>query len=148
MRHGFVTLLFVSSLLVSGCAGTSIFGPDVIDTDAPEEFSSTQSGLRYRIRRRGRGNSPSRDSVVKVQYRGWLDSGEEFDSSYKRGKPAKFPLTGVIAGWTEGLQLVSEGGMIELEVPGHLGYGSSGFQNKIPPNATLHFTIELIEVEG
>lgn len=84
---------------------------------------------------------------VKVHYVGWLDDGTEFDSSYRRGKPAMFGLSDVVAGWTEGLQLVNQGGMIELEIPSHLGYGPMGAPGSIPPNATLHFKVELIEVQ-
>jgi len=146
MRHGFVIALFVIPL-IAGCSGVPTKGPDAIDPDAPEEFTTTQSGLKYRIRRRGNGNSPSASSTVRVDYRGWLDNKREFDSSYKRGKPIEFNLGQVVRGWTEGLQYVSEGGMIELEVPGHLGYGSRGMGDTIPPNATLHFIIELHEVK-
>lgn len=82
-----------------------------------------------------------------VHYRGWLDDGTEFDSSYKRNKPATFPLKGVVAGWTEGLQLIAKGGKIELEVPSYLGYGASGHPPTIPGGATLHFEIKLLDVQ-
>jgi len=82
---------------------------------------------------------------VTVDYVGWLDDGTEFDSSYSRRSPSTFGLSQVVAGWTEGLQLVSEGGMIELEIPSALGYGPSG-RPGIPPNATLHFKVELIKI--
>jgi FKBP-type peptidyl-prolyl cis-trans isomerase FkpA len=85
------------------------------------------------------------DSVL-CHYRGWLDNGTEFDSSYQRGEPTPFPLRGVIGGWTEGLQLVGEGGKIELEVPSSLGYQEAGYPPDIPPNATLHFVVELIRI--
>jgi FKBP-type peptidyl-prolyl cis-trans isomerase FkpA len=120
--------------------------PGSVDPDASEDFTSTPSGLRYRIRRQGSGASPTSTDRVLCHYRGWLDDGKEFDSSYKRGEPIDFPLNGVIPGWTEGLQLVKEGGMIELEIPSELGYGEQGFPPDIPPGATLHFTVELIEV--
>jgi FKBP-type peptidyl-prolyl cis-trans isomerase FkpA len=84
---------------------------------------------------------------VTVNYKGWLDSGKVFDSSYDRGEPISFPLNRVIPGWTEGMQLVGEGGMIELEIPSKLGYGERGAPGAIPPNATLHFIVELIEVK-
>ena len=84
---------------------------------------------------------------MTVHYRGWLDSGKEFDSSYKRGKTTSFPLNRVVKGWTEGLQLVGVGGMIELEIPAGLGYGSKGAGDVIPPDATLHFLVELVEIK-
>lgn len=120
--------------------------PGPADPDAPAEFTTTASGLKYKILREGDGASPTAADTVRCHYRGWLDDGSEFDSSYKRGQPAEFPLGGVIPGWTEGLQLVKEGGMIELEIPYQLGYGETGMGSDIPPRATLHFTVELIEV--
>lgn len=120
-------------------------GPDVVDKDAPEEFSQTESGLKYRIRRKSDGKKPSATSQVTVHYRGWLDDGTEFDSSYKRERPTSFRLDGVIDAWTEGLQLIGEGGMIELDVPPALGYGERGAGSSIPPNARLHFLVELIQ---
>ncbi len=116
------------------------------DPDAPEEFTATSTGLKYRILRKGEGDRPTTRDEVTVHYRGWLDDGTEFDSSYKRGEPASFPLGGVIPGWTEGMQLVGEGGKIELEIPGELGYGSRGSPPVIPPDATLHFIVELNKV--
>ena len=80
-----------------------------------------------------------------MQYKGWLDSGKIFDSSYTRGEPASFGLNEVVRGWTEGLQFVSEGGMIELEIPAELGYGAQSPPG-IPPNSTLHFIVEMIKV--
>jgi FKBP-type peptidyl-prolyl cis-trans isomerase len=130
-------------------AGVSPMGdlkPGKVDPDAPEEFTTTDSGLKYRIRRKSDGKKPTASNSVKVHYRGWLDNGKEFDSSYSRKKPEEFPLKGVIAGWTEGLQLIGVGGMIELEVPGPLGYKERGNPPTIPSNATLHFVVELLEV--
>lgn len=121
--------------------------PGPRDPDAPEEFTTTSSGLRYRILREGIGDKPTSADSVRAHYKGTLDDGTEFDSSYKRGEPASFPLLEVVPGWTEGLQYVREGGMIELEIPGSLGYGPSGRPPKIPPNATLHFIVELLEIE-
>jgi len=135
--------------LVLGCEPTSHSGrPGPEDPDAPTVFTSTDSGLKYRVLRRGKGKKPSPMSFVTVDYAGWLDSGEEFDSSYNRRESSKFNLSNVVDGWTEGLQLVSEGGMIELEVPPELGYGVEGSPGSIPPNATLHFKVELHEVRG
>lgn len=120
-------------------------GPD--GPNAQAEFTETASGLKYRILRQGDGPKPTASDTVKCHYRGTLDDGTEFDSSYSRGRPASFPLSGVIAGWTEGLQLIGEGGKIDLEIPYQLGYGERGSPPKIPPKATLHFIVELIEVQ-
>ena len=119
--------------------------PGPVDSDAPVEFTTTTSGLKYRIRRKSDGKTPTAESKVKVHYRGWLDNGDVFDSSYAKREPTEFLLVKVIKGWTEGLQLVGVGGMIELEVPSDLGYGPSG-NTGIPPNATLHFLVELLEI--
>lgn len=122
-------------------------GTGVMDDDAPTEFQQTASGLKYRILRKSDGEMPTAANTVTVNYRGWLDSGKEFDSSYKRGEPISFPLGGVIPGWTEGMQLVGEGGMIELWIPSRLGYGAQGSGASVPPNATLHFIVELLDVK-
>ena len=111
-----------------------------------EEFKQTASGLKYRIIKEGTGKQPTADSTVTCHYRGWLDNGKEFDSSLK-GDPISFPLRGVIPGWTEGLQLIKEGGKIELEIPSNLGYGDRGFPPVIPPRSTLHFEVELLQVK-
>lgn len=103
--------------------------------------------MKYRILRAGTGAKPTPQQKVQVNYHGWLFNGRVFDSSYTRGMPITFGLNQVIKGWTEGMQLIGKGGMIELEIPGYLGYGlqcqpGSG----IPPNATLHFLVELIDI--
>ena len=116
------------------------------DIDAPKEFTETASGLKYRILRQSDGQKPVAADTVLAHYAGWLDDGSEFDSSYSRGAPTDFPLSGVIPGWTEGLQLIGKGGMIELEIPSNLGYGPRGMPGAIPPNATLHFKVELIDI--
>ena len=84
---------------------------------------------------------------MKVNYHGWLDGGKVFDSSYKRKEPISFPLNHVIKGWTEGMQLVGEGGMIELEIPAKLGYGDDCAGDDIPGGAKLHFLVELLKIE-
>ncbi len=109
------------------------------------DFRATPSGLKYRIIRDGKGRRPNKNSTVTCHYRGWLDNGKEFDSSYGK-KAATFPLDGVIKGWTEGLQLIQEGGKIELEIPSELGYGAKGQPPTIPGGATLHFEVELFKV--
>lgn len=122
--------------------------PGAVDKDAPEEFTTTKSGLKYRVRRKGDGKKPTAKDTVSVHYKGWLDNGKEFDSSYARGESIEFPLNGVIKGWTEGMQLVGKGGMIELEIPYALGYGERGAPPDIPGKATLHFLVELLEVQA
>jgi FKBP-type peptidyl-prolyl cis-trans isomerase FkpA len=122
-------------------------GAGPIDADGPKEFTTTPSGLKYRILRKGAGGKPKATNTVEVHYHGWLDGGKVFDSSYQRGESIEFPLNGVIPGWTEGMQLVGEEGMIELEIPSNLGYGARGAGGVIPPNATLHFLVELIDVK-
>jgi FKBP-type peptidyl-prolyl cis-trans isomerase FkpA len=123
-------------------------GAGTIDADAPKAFASTPSGLQYRVLRKGSGANPKATSKVKVHYHGWLDSGKVFDSSYQRGESIDFPLNQVIPGWTEGMQLVGQGGMIELVIPSNLGYGKRGTPGgPIPPDATLHFLVELLDVK-
>lgn len=144
---GVLSLLTLTLSIGCGSPGrSSMPGPE--DPDAPKEFTATESGLKYRILRRGNGDKPRPQSFVTVDYEGWLDSGVEFDSSYNQRTPMKINLQSVIKGWTEGLQLVSEGGMIELEIPSELGYGAGGSPGSIPPNATLHFKVELHDVRG
>ncbi len=111
-----------------------------------EGIKETASGLQYKVLEEGTGKSPNANDVVKCHYVGKLLSGEEFDNSYKRGQPAEFNLSGVIPGWTEGLQLMKEGGKYKLWIPSHLGYGERGAGAQIPPNSTLVFEIELLEV--
>lgn len=138
----------VLTMLLAGCnLGIRGSVPGPADPDAPAEFTTTSSGLKYRVLRKGTGKFPKPSSFVTVDYVGWLDSGFEFDNSYPKPEPAKFNLENVVAGWTEGLQLVSEGGMIELEVPAELGYGEQG-RPSIPGGATLHFKVELRDVRG
>ena len=145
VRSEFVLLLSVISCLANAVLAAE---PGPKDKDAPKKFTKTDSGLEYRILRKGTGDRPKATDRVKVHYKGWLDDETEFDSSYKRDEPIAFPLNGVIKGWTEGMQLVKEGGMIELKIPAKLGYGTRGVpQANIPPDATLHFLVELIEIQ-
>ena len=103
---------------------------------------TTKSGLQYRIVKPGTGRKPMAEDTVTVNYRGTLIDGTEFDSSYSRGQPATFPLSGVIAGWTEGVQQVQEGGKIELVIPPALAYGDKGPL----ANQVLVFEVELIKI--
>jgi FKBP-type peptidyl-prolyl cis-trans isomerase len=105
------------------------------------------SGLQYRIIEEGKGNSPGPTSFVTVHYRGTNLDGTEFDSSYNRGEPAVFQTSGVISGWCEALQLMSEGAKWELFIPPDLAYGHNGMPPAIGPNATLIFKVELIAID-
>ena len=122
-------------------------GAGKIDEKAPKTFTTTESGLKYRILREGTGAKPTARQKVEVHYHGWLDNEKVFDSSYDRGESISFGLNQVIAGWTEGMQQVGEGGMIELEIPSKLGYGDRGSPPVIPGKAQLHFLVELIDVK-
>lgn len=104
------------------------------------------SGLQYREIKAGTGRSPKATDKVTTHYKGTLLDGTTFDSSYDRGEPATFPVNGVIAGWTEALQMMKEGAIWELFIPANLAYGTRGAGGKIGPNATLVFTVELLNV--
>lgn len=106
----------------------------------------TASGLVYEIMKEGTGKSPKATDTVEVHYHGTLTNGDVFDSSVVRKKKIKFPLNRVIKGWTEGLQLIKEGGKIKLTIPSNLAYGSAGSPPKIPGGATLIFEVELFKV--
>jgi FKBP-type peptidyl-prolyl cis-trans isomerase FkpA len=104
------------------------------------------SGLVYTTLREGQGPSPTAADTVKVNYRGTFPDGKEFDSSYARNAPATFPLGRVIPCWTEGVQHMKVGGKAKLVCPAQIAYGERGAGGVIPPNATLHFEIELLEI--
>jgi FKBP-type peptidyl-prolyl cis-trans isomerase FkpA len=109
----------------------------------------TASGLVYRSLKEGTGAQPaSASDTVKVHYRGTLPNGTEFDSSYKRNAPAEFPLNGVIACWTEGVQRMKVGGKAKLTCPPAIAYGSRAVGGLIAPNSTLHFEVELLGING
>jgi FKBP-type peptidyl-prolyl cis-trans isomerase len=139
---------FVVATAVSFCgSGTHAAEPGPVDKDAPEQFITRSTGLKYRIRRKSDGPKPRQTAKVTVHYRGWFDNGKEFDSSYKTNEPVTYTLSRMIPGWSEGVQLVGKGGMIEFEVPPELGYGAKGGPGGIPPNARLHFLVELIDIK-
>ncbi|MBO6030622.1 MAG: FKBP-type peptidyl-prolyl cis-trans isomerase [Prevotella sp.] len=104
------------------------------------------SGLQYQVLKEGNGKKPSAKDTVMCHYEGFLIDGTVFDSSIQRGEPATFPLQQVIAGWTEGLQLMQEGAKYRFFIPYRLGYGEGGAGNSIPPFAALIFDVELIQV--
>lgn len=122
-------------------------GAGAIDEKASKDFTMTASGLKYRILREGAGVKPTARQQVEVHYHGWLDDGSVFDSSYRRSESIAFGLNQVIPGWTEGMQLVGKGGMIELSIPYKLGYGERGSPPVIPARAQLHFLVELLDVK-
>lgn len=112
-----------------------------------EGVVTTESGLQYVVLHQGEGPKPKATDRVKVHYRGTLIDGTEFDSSYRRGKPATFSLKGVVPGWTEALQLMKAGSKYRLFIPSELAYGKHGRSPKIAPNAVLIFELELLEIE-
>ena len=172
VKEGGKIRLFVPSNLAYGERGAGgLIGPDetlVFDVELLEVMQSaaergrlfleenakktdvktTASGLQYTIIEPGKGKAPKATDTVEVHYAGKLLDGKEFDSSYKRGQSISFPLSGVIPGWTEGLQLVKEGGKIRLFIPSNLAYGSHGSPGAIGPDETLIFDVELIKVNS
>lgn len=112
-----------------------------------EGVVTTESGLQYKVIKAGKGEIPTKESTVKVHYKGTLIDGTEFDSSYSRKEPAKFGVTGVIKGWTEALQLMPVGSKWELYIPQELAYGSQNRSAVIKPFSTLVFEIELLGIE-
>jgi len=122
-------------------------GKETLDKAAKEKGAvKTDSGLVIVTLKEGTGASPKETDTVKVHYRGTLVDGKEFDSSYKRGQPAEFPLNGVIKCWTEGVQKIKVGGKAKLVCPSAIAYGERGAGATIPPNATLVFEVELLEI--
>lgn len=113
-----------------------------------DEVTVTESGLQYEVITAAEGEKPSQASTVRVHYHGTLVNGDVFDSSYDRGQPAEFPVGGVIAGWTEALQIMSVGSKWRLYVPYNLAYGEQGAGGVIGPYATLIFDVELLEILG
>ena len=113
-----------------------------------EGVKTTASGLQYKVIKEGTGPQPKATDTVTVNYRGTLIDGTEFDSSYKRGQPATFPLNAVIKGWTEGLQLMKVGSKYQIFIPASLGYGERGAGADIGPNSTLIFEVELMDAKA
>jgi len=140
-------------ILTLGLLATAAFNnvraadPDLAAIAAKEPGAVVSpTGLVYRSLRDGNGASPTAADVVKVHYRGTVASGKEFDSSYTRGEAAQFPLGGVIPCWTEGVQKMKVGGKAQLVCPAAIAYGSRGAGGVIPPDATLKFEVELLEI--
>lgn len=122
-------------------------GKEFLDANAKKEGVVTlKSGLQYKVLKEGTGKKPGTGNKVKCHYEGTFIDGKKFDSSYDRKQPAVFGVTQVIKGWTEALQLMSEGSQWELFIPYNLAYGEAGSHGSIPPCATLIFKVELLEV--
>jgi len=157
-----IIALCLSTLLLSTIdAAGSKSGPDLgkynkrvgqkyLDENGVKEgVQTTSSGLQYKITKRGTSSlHPKKTDTVKVHYAGTTIDGKEFDSSYSRGTPAEFGVSQVIAGWTEGLQLMSPGDEFMFYIPGDLAYGARGSPPKIGPNSVLIFKVELISIVG
>ena len=123
-------------------------GQEFLDKNkSAEGVQVTESGLQHKVLKEGTGKSPNAKDTVKVHYHGTLLDGTVFDSSVERGEPIEFPLNRVIPGWTEGLQLMKEGGKSILYIPSELAYGARGQGETIGPNETLIFEVELLEVK-
>jgi FKBP-type peptidyl-prolyl cis-trans isomerase len=112
-----------------------------------EGVITTASGLQYKVVKQGTGPKPAARDMVSVYYKGMLIDGKVFDKADSSGIPVSFPLNQVIAGWTEGLQLMPVGSTYILYIPSELGYGKGGAGNVIPPNATLIFEVELVSID-
>ena len=132
----------LQTLLLAAVAPTTV----LCQIPECEEMTTTDSGLQYGVLKPGaKEPGPSAEDMVRVHYTGWLTDGTQFDSSHDRGQPAKFQVSGVIKGWTEALQLMTPGARYKLVIPPELGYGAQETGN-IPPNSTLVFDVELLEV--
>lgn len=143
--------LLAGLLALTGAAATAQTTSTATAPEASKAGTTvtTSSGLRYRSMKDGGGASPSASDVVRVHYRGTLADGTEFDSSYRRGSPAEFPLNRVIRCWTEGVQMMKVGGKAQLTCPPAIAYGERGTPGgPIPPNATLTFEVELLGIAG
>ena len=143
------TLAAALSIAAFTSAGAASPAPAAAAPAAPAAAVTTASGLIYQSLQEGTGASPKATDRVSVHYRGTFpESGREFDSSYKRNQPTEFPLNGVIACWTEGVQKMKVGGKAKLTCPPAIAYGARGAGGVIPPNATLNFEVELLGIKG
>ena len=135
---------FIIAAIISLLATTS-FAAESLNTEVKETIT-TKSGLQYTSLREGTGASPAPTDTVRVNYRGTLLNGREFDSSYRSGRPAEFQLSNVIKCWTEGLQMMKVGGRAKLVCPSNLAYGEEGVVGSVPRFAVLIFEVELLDI--
>ena len=141
------SLAFVGSLAATFTVTAEPNMDYLIENARKDGVTVTDSGLQYKVLQEGTGRQPAASDTVEVHYVGTLVDGTKFDSSRDRGETIEFPLNGVIAGWTEGVQLMKEGARYEFTIPSELGYGARGAGGVIPPNATLIFDVELVAVK-
>ena len=140
-------VVFCAALLALSAVSTAWAQADAAASAAKEKGAEVSaSGLVYKMIMEGKGAKPAATDTVKVHYRGTFPDGREFDSSYKRNEPTSFPLNRVIPCWTEGVQRMKVGGKARLTCPPQIAYGANGAGGVIPPNATLHFEIELLDI--
>ncbi len=140
-------VVFCAALLAFSAVSTAWAQADAAASAAKEKGAEVSaSGLVYKMIKEGKGAKPAATDTVKVHYRGTFPDGREFDSSYKRNEPTSFPLNRVIPCWTEGVQRMKIGGKARLTCPPQIAYGANGAGGVIPPNATLHFEIELLDI--
>ena len=125
---------------------TTSFAAESVKTEVKETIM-TKSGLQYTSLREGTGATPGAADTVRVNYRGTLLNGREFDSSYKSGRPVEFQLNSVIKCWTEGLQMMKVGGKARLDCPSNLAYGEDGIVGSVPRYAALIFEVELLDIK-
>jgi FKBP-type peptidyl-prolyl cis-trans isomerase len=155
-----VSATLAAAMFLIGCKESTQTSVDkTVPTNAPgtaapaasgqnNEMKTTLSGLKYQVLKQGTGTvSPKATDTVNVHYHGTLLNGTVFDSSVERGQPISFPLNRVIAGWTEGLQLMKVGDKFKFEIPPNLAYGANSPSPKIPPNSTLVFEVELLAIQ-
>lgn len=136
----------ITLLLAAGCTAAVAQNATIEKAAAEKGAVKTASGLVYQTMQEGTGAQPKETDTVRVHYRGTFPDGKEFDSSFKRGQPAEFPLNRVIKCWTEGVQRIKVGGKAKLTCPPELAYGERGAGGTIPPNATLQFEVELLAI--
>ncbi len=145
LRKGNYMHRLIISTIICLLATTSIAAESA--NSEVKETITTKSGLQYTSLREGSGATPGPTDTVRVNYRGTLLNGREFDSSYKNGRPAEFQLNNVIKCWTEGLQMMKVGGKAKLVCPSNLAYGEDGIVGSVPRYATLIFEVELLDIK-